>query len=183
MGCQVHTDVPQTKQHFIPKWPHLKGFRDADAHCKDRQKRDYERRHRTRSLPAIPDETPVWVDIPGGQVPGQVVGRAGTPRSYRIEVRSGTIRRNRVNLRPHLQPQLNLQGLELPVPMMAPPLDRQTTSDTEGGRCSIMLLITLYCVLCHIDYPPFTRSYILPCAHVLLSMITIGLNPTEPTSS
>lgn len=100
MGRQIRTDVPQTKKHFIPKWSHLKGFRKADDQCKDRQKRDYEHRHKTRSLPALPVETPVWVDTPRGQIPGRIAGQAGTPRSYRVEVQSGTVRRNRVNLRP-----------------------------------------------------------------------------------
>ena len=99
MGRRIRTDVPQVKKHFIPDWPYLRSFRNADKLCKDRQKRDYERRHRARSLPALPGETPVWVNTPGGQVPGRVVQPASTPRSYQVEVRSGTIWRNRTDLR------------------------------------------------------------------------------------
>lgn len=30
MGRQIRTDVLQIKSHFIPSWPHLKGFREKD---------------------------------------------------------------------------------------------------------------------------------------------------------
>ncbi len=98
MGRCIRTEIPQ-KECLIPKWSHIKGFREADTQCKDRQKRDYERRHRIRSLPPLPGETLVWVNTPGGQVSGQVVNRTTTPRSYHVEVQSGTVRRNRSDLR------------------------------------------------------------------------------------
>lgn len=99
MGRRIRTEIPQKKECLIPKWSYIKEFREADAKCKDRQKRDYERRHRIRPLPPLPGETQVWVNTPGGQVAGQVVNPATTPRSYHVEVQSGTVRRNRSDLR------------------------------------------------------------------------------------
>ena len=99
MGRRIRTDVPQGKKQLIPDWPHLKGFREVDKQYKDHQKQDYERRHRVRSLPELPGETPVWVDTSRGQVQGRIVQSAGTPRSYQVEVPSGVIRRNRAHVR------------------------------------------------------------------------------------
>ncbi len=98
MGRCIRTEIPQKKECLIPKRSHIKGFLEADTQCKDRQKRDYESCHRIRSLPPLPGETLVWVNTPGGQVSGQVVNRATTPRSYYVEVQSGTVRRNRSDL-------------------------------------------------------------------------------------
>ena len=82
MGRRIRTDVPQVKKNFVPNWSHLKGFRDADKQCKDRQKRDYQRCHRTCPLPALPGETPVWVDTPRGQVQGRIMICITNERMY-----------------------------------------------------------------------------------------------------
>lgn len=99
MGRRIRTDVPQVKELLIPVWPHAKGFKEMDKKQKQKQKRDFDKRHRTRVLPMLPEETKVWVDTPSGQVPGSVVQHADTPRSYHVQVPSGQVRRNRRHLR------------------------------------------------------------------------------------
>jgi len=42
----------------------------------------------------LPDNTPIWVDIPERQVPGPVSQRANTPRSYLVDTPSGQVCRN-----------------------------------------------------------------------------------------
>ncbi len=91
MGRRIQTDVPQVKQHLIPHWPYLEGFRKTDRQCKERQKRDYEQRHRTQPFPEFP------VDSCLGQHSGRSSSR-DTPRSYRVEIQSGNVRRNRSHL-------------------------------------------------------------------------------------
>ena len=61
MGRWIRTMVPQVMQHFIPKWPFLKIFRQLDKKYKSKQKKNYDRSHRARSLPDLADDTPVWV--------------------------------------------------------------------------------------------------------------------------
>ena len=60
---------------------------------------NYDRRHRTRTLPSLPDDQPVWVEMRGQQVPGTVLCQASTPRSYVVETPSGEVQRNRTHLR------------------------------------------------------------------------------------
>ena len=85
---------------------------------KERQKETYNRQHRVRPVPTLPDDTPVWVNTQGRQVPGRVITTADTPRSYVVEVPSGQVRRNRaavhlVQRPPHLQ-QMQLTTLLIP---------------------------------------------------------------------
>ena len=46
----------------------------------------------------------VWVDTPTGQESGRVVGPAGLPRSFDVEVQSGEVHSNRVHLRIRAEP-------------------------------------------------------------------------------
>ena len=77
----------------------LKDFREGEEKYRSNQKRDYDECHRTRHLPDLPDNSPVWVDMPpNGQIPGNVVTAAPKPRSYIVSVPSGQVRRNRSQL-------------------------------------------------------------------------------------
>ena len=99
MGRRLRTDVPQVKKLFIPNWPYLKEFREADERNKQKQKQNYDQRHRVRIQPPLLNDLQVWVNTPNDQVPGRIVEPAPTPRSYRVELPSGEIRRNRLHLR------------------------------------------------------------------------------------
>ena len=99
MGRQLKTDVPQTKDHYIPKWPHIKNLKEVHQKYKDSQSKHYNRRHRVRTLPMLPDDTAVWVQNGSSQEPGNIVRSASTPRSYIVSVPRGEVRRNRMHLR------------------------------------------------------------------------------------
>ena len=81
MGRKIRTDVPQSKDNLIPKWSHIKNFRSLDKGYKESQKKNYDRRHRVRFLPLLPEDQPVWVETRGRQVPGRISHTASTPRS------------------------------------------------------------------------------------------------------
>ena len=100
MGRKLRTDVPSTTFH-TPQWRFLKEFREKDKERK-KQKEEFDRRHRTRTLPDIPDNLDVWVTTRGNPVLGQTVRHSTTPCSYVVSTPSGTIRRNRrqINLAP-----------------------------------------------------------------------------------
>ena len=59
---------------------------------------DYNRRHRARELPALPDDSEMWVTSSNRPVPGRVITPVETPRSYLVETPSGQIRRNQQHL-------------------------------------------------------------------------------------
>ena len=99
MGRIIRTDVPQHSTIFQPEWSYLKDFREGEKVYRNNQKRNYDECHRTRSLPDLPDNSPVWVDMPpNGQIPGNVVTAVQEPRSYIVNVPSGQVRRNRSQL-------------------------------------------------------------------------------------
>ena len=100
MGRKIRTDVPQVKSNFIPKWEHIRNFRKLDTEYRQIQKENYDRRHGVKTLPSLPDDTTVWVDTQGVQVPGRIIRTADTPRLYMVEVPSGELRRNRAHIRP-----------------------------------------------------------------------------------
>lgn len=94
-GRRVRTNVPQVKRNLIPNWPHVKDIKRLDSKHKATQKRNYDWRHKVKDLPTLPKRLPVWVDHQGSQVPGEIVQRANSPRSYIVETQSGGLRRNR----------------------------------------------------------------------------------------
>ena len=55
MGRQLKTDVPQMKELLIPNWSHLIDFAEKDRRYKEKQKKDFDRRHRARPLPVLPE--------------------------------------------------------------------------------------------------------------------------------
>ena len=45
MGRHIWTSLPQSDDHLIPKWPYLQEFREQNQSSKEKQKRDFDRRH------------------------------------------------------------------------------------------------------------------------------------------
>ncbi len=98
MGRKIRTTLPQVRDHFKPQWPYLDEFERCNLVFKENQQRTYDRQHRVRELPDIPENTEVWVNTKGHQIRGQVTAPAGTPRSYLVDTPSGLLRRNRHHL-------------------------------------------------------------------------------------
>ena len=63
MGRKLRTNIPQLPEQFIPKWSYLEEFQKSNSHYKGKQKRDFDKRHRTRDLADIPDDTSVCVCV------------------------------------------------------------------------------------------------------------------------
>ena len=81
MGRRLQTDIPQPKRVFIPDWPYLTSFRAKDEEQKRQQKAEYDRRHRVKPLPPLPDDELVWVRTEDRQVAGGVVQPARNQRN------------------------------------------------------------------------------------------------------
>jgi len=84
MGIRLRTDGPQMSNLHVPDWPHLHGFSEKDAQYKKLQKEQYDRRHRTKPVASLPDDTEVWVNVESRQITSRVNTNLLTPRSYLI---------------------------------------------------------------------------------------------------
>ena len=91
MGRNIRINIPQAMEHLISQLPNYKKFRQDDKKFKQQQKANYDRRHRTRALPFLPEDTKVWVTTDNRQVPGTVTSTADIPRSYFVDVPTGTL--------------------------------------------------------------------------------------------
>ena len=100
MGRQIRSDLTQTTDTLTPHWPYLSGFRARNQEFKEKQKQDYDRRHRARELPDLPDDTEVFVTTDRQPTTGRIVQAANAPRSYIVDTPSGSIRCNRSQLNP-----------------------------------------------------------------------------------
>ena len=48
-GRRVKTDIPQAACHLIQQWHFLPDFQQKDKRFKDKQKKNYDRRHRVQT--------------------------------------------------------------------------------------------------------------------------------------
>ena len=53
-GRKIVTSLPQTDDQLSPDWPYLAAFQQADSAHKSKQQVQFNRRHRTRPLPELP---------------------------------------------------------------------------------------------------------------------------------
>ena len=59
MGRRIRTDIPQVKDNLVPKWEHIQKFKELDEKYKQSQKNNYDRHHRVRTLPLLPEKQTV----------------------------------------------------------------------------------------------------------------------------
>ena len=101
MGRQIRTDILTPNNHLIPKWSYLDNFRQKDKEYKEKQKRDYDKRYRTRPLDPLDSDAHVWIRTGHNQTTGQISSPAATPRSYIVTTSDGReFRRTRSHLTP-----------------------------------------------------------------------------------
>ena len=96
MGRKIRTTVPIIPSQLDPNRTNLEKVKLREQCYRQKQKMDYDRRHRAHNLPSLKPGDHVWVkDM---QQRGTVVSTANTPRSYIIETSGGHLRRNRHHL-------------------------------------------------------------------------------------
>ena len=98
MGRSLRTCLPQVQEQLVPKWPYLPEFRALNLKFKKKQKRDFDKRHRTQDVEDIPSRSKVWITSEGRHTEGRVVSPAESPRSYLVDTPTGVVRRNRQHL-------------------------------------------------------------------------------------
>ena len=67
IGHKLCTDIPQTRKHLIPDWPHIKGFREMDKKYKKEQNYQFDQQRRVQELPPLPENASVWISTQGQQ--------------------------------------------------------------------------------------------------------------------
>ncbi|XP_015750651.1 PREDICTED: uncharacterized protein LOC107330577 [Acropora digitifera] len=125
MGRKIRTRIPTSPSNLNPCWPYLEQFRENDTSLKDRQKRDFDRRHSAKSLPELHPGERVW--LPDKKVEGTVVDKAGPPRSYTVETPKGQLRRNRR----HLNRLPETPNTDTSTALSSPSPDVQTATSPE----------------------------------------------------
>ena len=97
MGRKLRTTVPTTREQLTPKVPDSTLVRERDKQQKQRQERTFNMRHGARDLSELVPGDTVWV--PDRNSEATVLDEVNH-RSYEVETREGTYRRNRRNVIP-----------------------------------------------------------------------------------
>lgn len=96
MSRRLRTTVPITRGQREPGVPDMALVRSRDQSLKERQKQNFDKRHRSATLPSLAPGDTVWVP---GRDSEAVVGEEVAPRSYNVTTASGAqVRRNRRDL-------------------------------------------------------------------------------------
>ena len=98
MGRRLRGNMPLTRKQLIPEWTYMEDFKLQNKRFKERQKKNYDHRHRVCNIPPLPDNTKVWITSSDQPTPGVIVRAANTPRSYIVNTPAGQVRRNRYHL-------------------------------------------------------------------------------------
>ena len=100
MGRKLRTNLPTLPKNLIPNWDYLEKFYVEDKRIKERQARDFNRRHRTRNL----EDTFEYGSLVFDRIskkPAIVVDDGPGPRSLEIQDDDGdSLVRNRTHLVP-----------------------------------------------------------------------------------
>jgi hypothetical protein len=95
-GKKIQTTLPVVSQHLVPTLPYLVAVREREERIKKRQKKNYDFRHKVKTLQQLEPDCPVW--IPDRKESGTIIKKFETPRSYVVKTPTTTVGRNRRHL-------------------------------------------------------------------------------------
>ena len=95
MGRKIRTLFPQVDNLLIPEWTYME---KNNQQFKQKQQRDYNKRHCRKELKPLPESTDVWITSGDKPVQGRILSSGETPRSYVVDTPTGQVRRNRSRL-------------------------------------------------------------------------------------
>jgi len=96
MGRQIMNSVLLFHTQLNPQWPDLDNLRARESMSKLKQETVFNTKNKAKPLPSVGSGT----EVKDLQRSGKVIEAASTPRSYKVETPTSTIRRNRVQLTP-----------------------------------------------------------------------------------
>ena len=106
MNRRLQTSLPITPSQLQPTVPDMSLVRERETRARQKQKDNFDQRHRAASLAPLSPGDDVW--ITDQETYGTVVEQTA-PRSYQVATQSGEVRRNRL----HLNPQIRLLNSHL----------------------------------------------------------------------
>ena len=95
-GKKIQTTLPVVSQHLVPTLPYLVAVREREERIKKRQKKNYDFRHKVKTILQLEPDCPVW--IPDRKESGTIIKKFEPPRSYVVKTPTTTVRRNRRHL-------------------------------------------------------------------------------------
>ena len=95
MGRKIRTTVPLLPKLLNPKHPNKFQLQKKEKHIRERQRRNFNSRHRAKDLQPLEKGEKVWIRDNDEQA---VVTNTLPHRSYLVETPHGTYRRNRRDL-------------------------------------------------------------------------------------
>ena len=136
MGRTLRSTIPQLQTHFVPQLPNQTELTEKEQKAKQHQKKNFDRRHKSRNLKPLKEGETVWMS--DRKESGTVI-RKVAPRSYLVQTTEGEYRRNRKCLIPLsvTAPTVNI-GLpdEEPRPVADTSKDTSMSGTTRSGRQS-----------------------------------------------
>ena len=112
MSRRLRSTVPISLKQRMPEKPDMAMVRNRDEEIKEKQKRNFDRRHRSTELPPLSPGDLVWLP---SQEKEAVVGEEVAPRSYQVITPNGfETRRNRQDLIPLPEVQSQTTNAESP---------------------------------------------------------------------
>ena len=136
-GRRLRSRLPVISSQLQPQIVNQRNLSKIENNQKMKQKKMYDKRHRTSPLEELPIDKRVWITDLKDE--GKVVSKANTPRSYIIQTKNGLRRRNRFNLIPlRGMSEINdendestdvLEEEEIPIPSTSTSSERSTTSN------------------------------------------------------
>ena len=90
MGRRIRTTVPVIPSSLDPKWADIPKLKEGEENSRQRQRKNFNRRHRAHDLPGLQQGDHVWVA--DTKEKGTVLARTDMPRSYIIETPRGILR-------------------------------------------------------------------------------------------
>lgn len=132
MGRRLRTLLPTPSENLQPRTPDFQKLAAFERSQRQRQKKDYDRRHGVRDLPQLSEGTDVWiVDL---QKEGVVRGTADEPRSYWVDYGETSLRRNRTHLVP--LPPTTSEDARVTTPPRAESPEIRSDETSSAQRCN-----------------------------------------------
>ncbi len=127
MGRRLRTPVPQHPSLLTPELPDSTVVAAKERERREKDTASFNKRHRVRDLSHLAPGQPVWITDTKSQ--GTVVSSHTAPRSYIVDVPTGSIRRNRHHLVPF--PETVPHSPHPPTPS-TPPQPGEPTQGSPG---------------------------------------------------
>ena len=97
MNRKLRTRIPTISAKYTFCQHNAKKYKSIDAKIKERQKMNFDKRHRAKDRSSFVKKLPVWVNAP--KTTQRKIVKSQSPRSVLVKTESGLLRKNKSHLR------------------------------------------------------------------------------------